>query len=99
MGAPETGFFRTESGAIVEMDLPLPEPIAQRVARGEIVRVTPVRVGKGKPERWAPWEAPAAEPAPNPADELAAANARADDLARQLAEVTAERDQLRAKAS
>lgn len=36
---PETGWFRTESGVILEMDLPLPEPIAQRVHRGEIVQV------------------------------------------------------------
>lgn len=35
----ETGWYRTESGTILEMDLPLPEGIAQRVVRGEIVRV------------------------------------------------------------
>jgi hypothetical protein len=92
MDTPETGFFRTESGVVTEMDLPLSEPIAQRVKRGEIVRVTPVRVPKGAPKRWAPWEAPPVEdPGPSLADELA-------EVKRQLAEVTKERDELKAAA-
>lgn len=98
MGAPETGHFRTESGVVLEMDLPLPEAIAQRVARGDIVRVTPMRVPKGKPERWAPYEPPTMDPTPDPADELAAALAHVADLEKRLAEVAAERDELKAKA-
>lgn len=35
----ETAFFRGEGGVVLEMDLPLPEGIAQRVERGAIVRV------------------------------------------------------------
>ncbi|GAA0969780.1 hypothetical protein GCM10009555_017530 [Acrocarpospora macrocephala] len=36
---PETGWFLTEGGSIIEMDLPLPEGIAQRVLKGAITRV------------------------------------------------------------
>lgn len=39
MGAVESGWYRTEGGTVMEMDHPLPEGIAQRVARGEILRV------------------------------------------------------------
>lgn len=35
----DTGWFQCEGGSIVEMDLPLPEGIAQRVEKGAIVRV------------------------------------------------------------
>ncbi len=37
--AKPTGWFLTEGGSIYEMDLPLPEPIAQRVEKGDIIRV------------------------------------------------------------
>ncbi len=36
---PATAWFRCEGGTVLEMDLPLPEGIAQRVAAGAIVRV------------------------------------------------------------
>jgi len=36
---PATAWFRCEGGTVLEMDLPLPEGIAQRVERGAIVRV------------------------------------------------------------
>ncbi len=36
---PETGWFRCEGGSVIEMDLPLPEAIAQRVEKRAIVRV------------------------------------------------------------
>lgn len=35
----ETGWFRTEGGSVIEMDLPLHEAIQQRVTKGAIVRV------------------------------------------------------------
>lgn len=35
----ETGWYRTEGGSVLEMDHPLPEGIAQRVAKGDIRRV------------------------------------------------------------
>lgn len=37
----ETIHVRGEGGAIIPMDLPLPEPIADRVAAGQLVRVNP----------------------------------------------------------
>lgn len=36
-----TGYFLCEGGAVIEMDLPLPEAIAGRVAKGYIRRVNP----------------------------------------------------------
>lgn len=36
---PDTAWFRCEGGIVMEMDLPLPEGIAQRVERGAIMRV------------------------------------------------------------
>lgn len=35
----ETGWFACEGGSIIEMDLPLPEAIAQRVEKGAITQV------------------------------------------------------------
>lgn len=35
----ETAWFRCEGGVVLEMDLPLPEGIGQRVRQGAIVRV------------------------------------------------------------
>lgn len=39
MEAPPTAWFKGEGGVVFEMDLPLPEAIAQRVQMGAIVRV------------------------------------------------------------
>lgn len=39
MDTPNTAWFRGEGGTVMEMDLPLPEAIAQRVEMGAIVRV------------------------------------------------------------
>lgn len=44
--AKETGWFLTEGGSIIEMDLPLAEGIAQRVEKGAITRVANA---KGEP--------------------------------------------------
>lgn len=45
MVAP-TGWFRGEGGVIFEMDLPLPEAIAQRVRQGAIQRVAGPKGGQ-----------------------------------------------------
>lgn len=58
--AVETGWFRTESGTVMEMDLPLPEGIAQRVAKGAIVQVANA---DGDPLPAADEPAPAKPPA------------------------------------
>lgn len=38
-GAKPTGFFRGGGGSIFEMDLPLPEVMAEQVTRGQLSRV------------------------------------------------------------
>lgn len=38
-GDVETIWVRGEGGSIIEMELPLPEPIGERLAKGQIVRV------------------------------------------------------------
>jgi hypothetical protein len=66
----ESGWFRTEGGSVILMDLPLPDVIQQRVDAGLITRVNP----DGTP--WtgddpvpAPTPAPAPVPDPAPAPE------------------------------
>ncbi|MDX2566082.1 hypothetical protein PV413_19605 [Streptomyces scabiei] len=54
---PETIYVRGEGGAIIAMDLPLPEPIQERFDRGQLVRVH----SDGSPYY------PAADKAPGPA--------------------------------
>ncbi len=39
MAGRVTGLFRGEGGSVIAMDLPLPESIAERVAKGLILRV------------------------------------------------------------
>lgn len=39
MVAKETGFFRGEGGVVIEMDLPLPEVMQDKVTRGTLRRV------------------------------------------------------------
>jgi hypothetical protein len=56
MSGVDTGWFRTESGVIIEMDLPLPDGIAQRVSRGEIVRVADAEGAPWPDEHPAPVE-------------------------------------------
>jgi hypothetical protein len=53
MATVETGWYRCEGGTVVQMDHPLPEGIAQRVSKGEIIRV--------KDETGDPWVEPQAE--------------------------------------
>ncbi|MFJ9748876.1 hypothetical protein [Streptomyces chartreusis] len=53
----ETIHVRGEGGAIIAMDLPLPEPIAKRLERGQLARVN----ADGSPHYGAP--APASAPA------------------------------------
>jgi hypothetical protein len=63
---PETAWFRCEGGCVLEMDLPLPEGIAQRVQAGAIVRVDGP---DGDPYIPAPDSPPApAPPTRRPAD-------------------------------
>lgn len=97
MGAPETGWYRTESGVVIEMDHPLPEAIAQRVNRGEIVRVANDK-GEAYIEPKPKRGKAALSDERNLADELKAVQAHAGELEKQLAEVTAERDGLKATA-
>lgn len=101
MTAKETGWFRLEGGTVQEMDLPVHESIAQRVAKGEITRV--VKVRKGDEERWEPWveqesalpEVSDAQAKMNMAEVHAALSEALDRAAEVVAEldsVTAERD-------
>jgi hypothetical protein len=83
----ETGWYRTEGGMIIQMDHPLPEPIAQRVARGDIVRVA-------GPD-GAPYVAP--DEPPPPPDPVAVLRAELAEAKAQVEALTAERDELRAK--
>lgn len=89
MAAPGTGWYRTESGVVLEMDHPLPGGIAHRVRNGEIVRVAN-KAGD-------PWEPPAELPTPS-TDEVAGTLAETrTELAKSLdrvAELEAERDKL-----
>ena len=52
---PETIHVRGEGGAIIAMDLPLPEPIAERLEHGQLVRVN----ADGSPYYGTPAPAPA----------------------------------------
>lgn len=81
--AAETGWFRTESGTVMEMDLPLPEGIAQRVDKGEIVRVAGADGGE-----WVPPEAP-----PTPAQELADVRAELEEARARAEVLESERDE------
>lgn len=36
---PEVGLFRSESNQLIHMDLPLPEHMADKVAKGQLVRL------------------------------------------------------------
>jgi chromosome segregation ATPase len=96
--AKETGWFRTEGGAVLEMDLPLPEAIAQRVAKKEIVRVKE-HENKAGEKVWVAWEAPERDADEADADAAAAAEelaAMAEELAkanRRIVELEAELDQ------
>lgn len=45
MAEKETAFFRGEGGCVIEMDLPLPEVMADKVTRGTLRRVN----GDGSP--------------------------------------------------
>ncbi len=64
---PETIHVRGEGGMVIAMDLPLPEPIEQRLVKGQIQRVnrdgTPY-VGKADPEVPAPPDRAPAKAAP-----------------------------------
>jgi hypothetical protein len=104
--AKETGFFLLEGGGVQEMDLPLHEAIAGRVAKGEIRRVVPVE--RDGEKVWEPYEEPTALPEVT-ADEAATATAdlqaqhsaaldRIAELEATLASVTAERDELKTAA-
>ena len=97
--AKETGWFRLEGGTFQEMDLPLHEAIAARVAKGEIIRVANADGG--------PWTEPASElPDVTPAEaaantaalheELSKALDRVAELEDELGKVTKERDELQA---
>lgn len=83
-----TGWFRTEGGSILEMDLPLPEPIAQRVARGEIQRVANADGGT--------WVDPETAD-PDAVSEAGALAAELDDTRADLDLVTRQRDALAAE--
>lgn len=61
--APPTGFFLTEGGSVIEMDLPLPEAIAQRVLKGAIIQVADAD--------GTPLEEPVAPADPNAVDRVA----------------------------
>jgi hypothetical protein len=58
-GVPETGWYRTESGAVLEMDHPLLDGVAHRVKTGEITRV--MNAGTKTKPRWIPYQAPGAD--------------------------------------
>lgn len=104
--APDTGWYRTESGVVLEMDHPLPGGIAHRVRNGEIVRVANAAGD--------PWEPPAELPTPSSdevavtlaetraelaktLDRVAELEAERDTLAEQLRAAETERDQARAE--
>lgn len=102
MTARETGWYRTESGTVLEMDLPLLDGVAHRVKTGEIVRVQ----RDEESGRWVPWEAPAADDGivlqdPKVAalqDDLAEAVGRIVELETALEVAIKERDELKASA-
>jgi hypothetical protein len=92
MGAAETGWFRTESGTILEMDLPLPDGIAQRVTRGEIIRVAN--------QQGAPWAEPgktAVASSPDVVAELAAAQQQLAAARERVEELESEKVDLQAR--
>ena len=39
MAEPEVAYFRTESGLVLDLHLPLPEVMQHKVTRGQLVRV------------------------------------------------------------
>jgi len=90
---PETGWFRTESGTVLEMDLPLPDGIAQRAARGEIVRVAD--------SAGSPWVEPGQEapPAPPQSQELAEVRQQLAVALERVEELEAEKVDLLAEMS
>lgn len=91
MSEIETGWYRTEGGSILLMDHPLSEPIAARVAKGEITRVANEKGDPyAEPEETKPKRG--AKSATDPAAELKAAQAKLAEQEKALAEVTAERD-------
>lgn len=71
METPNTAWFRGEGGVVMEMDLPLPEAIAQRVQMGAIVRVADQDGGPYIP----PDEAEEADEVPAPPTERPADSA------------------------
>lgn len=77
MGAAETGFYRLESGAVLEMDHPLQDGVAHRVKTGEIMRVMAVATDDGTVTRWEPYSEP-----DNPEAESAEAEAHSKALDR-----------------
>lgn len=85
MAGGDTGWYRTESGVVLEMDHPLPGGIAHRVRNGEIVRVAN--------KDGDPWEPPAELPAPS-ADELVEIRTELSKALDRVAELEAERDRL-----
>lgn len=95
MGGKETGWFRLEGGTVQEMDLPLHETIAHRVAKGEITRVAnaegdPYEEPEGLPE-VSDVEAAANMAAVH--EELSNALDRNTELAAELEAVTTQRDE------
>jgi len=60
---PEVALFRSESGQLIHMDLPLPEHMADKVAKGQLVRVnddgTPYAGEASGPAEGAPPSKPA----------------------------------------
>lgn len=61
---PETIHVRGEGGAVIAMDLPLPEPIADRLAKGLLKRVNEdgsPYTSQAPPDKAPPQAAPKAE--------------------------------------
>lgn len=71
----DTAWFRGEGGAVFEMDLPLSDPIAQRVTAGAITRVAGP---EGDPYEPVDGDAPVV-PVPAPPTERPADTARKPD--------------------
>lgn len=92
----ETIYVRDEAGCVQAMDLPLHPAIAERVRRGDIVRVANMEGD--------PWVAPAPLPEVSPEeqaanhaellDSLGQALDNNESLTAELADVTAQRDAL-----
>ncbi|HYC32123.1 MAG TPA: hypothetical protein VEB59_07505 [Gemmatimonadales bacterium] len=83
---PDTGWYRTESGVVLQMDHPLHDGIAQRVASGAIVRVANAHGDRYEPDAPAPSEATDREL-------LARVTAERDAAVTRSAELERERDE------